>query len=691
MSRRGGGSGHGNGRGGRGRGTRREYSGSAHTRGVCYNYQNGECTRDSCPYSHGANDANTGAERKVRAKETEEQQHARAQYNNWKKNLGRAYSPTDSYNMKRLWEGALNILQDSDGDWRQQLPRDLDSDEDKCNGRAHVKAIIERRALVNGTADFVDVAKVFLEVITHPSLVDCLAVDEYVGGIYSFIGGSNGTRAIGFFQHLCKVLTTIHTKDRSQASQLLVEDTLAQLTAALYELLYRNRRARLNDGLIELVDALDNTAKIIPADLSSVSSTIIKRRIEDTRALINRAKSLVTDEDAIEEEVPRIFAASLYPRDLVVPSDRHDNDKTNIEEVAIFPTRGELLSDAKEFLPSTDPDQPHFLTNKVERHIDTNFRLYRHDAFGELKKALSGLMYAAADDPTVLSNPKGHLGDMRVYHYSNARATYVDFEARRGLQVQFSFPQPPGARRRSPTERRAWWEDSRRLEEGSLLCYMWIQDSVVQQFFLTVTRKITDPHHQYSLVDREQVATITAKLTTHDHDALEILIGASCGNMQGVLLEFPNVIPATFVPILKNLQDMQRLSRLRFSQWLIPDRHDSPPQMKVFQNIPPPIYSRRPGFQFPLASILKTDALVAEDGFGIEATASCSNTALIEEIATKTELDEGQCRALVAALTREFAFIQGPPGTGKSYIGLQVMRILLAVKDKAKLGPIIVV
>lgn len=63
----------------------------------------------------------------------------------------------------------------------------------------------------------------------------------------------------------------------------------------------------------------------------------------------------------------------------------------------------------------------------------------------------------------------------------------------------------------------------------------------------------------------------------------------------------------------------------------------------------------------------------------------------MEEIAARTELDYGQCRALVAALTREFSFIQGPPGTGKSYIGLQVMRILLAVKKKAGLGPIIVV
>ncbi|UPX11032.1 uncharacterized protein EKO05_0001658 [Ascochyta rabiei] len=696
MSWRGCGSGRGNSRGssrGRGRGTGRgrdDRGGREKAAGICFDFQNDGCTRKNCRFSHDADSATSGLPRRVRAEETEEQQHARTQYSSWKKYLGGAYSPAETYTMRRVWEGALGILQEDDRDWKQQLPRDLDNDEVKCNGRAHVKAIVDRRTTANSMAEYVEVAKHFLEVITHPSLVDCLAVDEHVGGIYSFIGGVNGTRAIRFFQHLCEALVTVRTGERTTVPQAVVERALTCLTAALYELLYRDRRARLNDCLLELVDTIETAADIVPENLPSVTSTIVKNCIADTRALINRAKGLVSDEESTED-VPRTLAASTYPRDLVLPADRHDNDKLDIVEITIFPTREELMSDVKEFLPSTDPDQPHFLTNKVERHIDTNFRLYRHDVFGELKKALSGLMCAAIDDPSVLSKPKGHLGDMRVYHYPNAHVSYVTFDTRRGLQIQISFPQPQGARRRSPTERRDWWEDSRRLEEGSLLSYIWIQDSVVQQLFLTVTQKSTNPAQEYNLVDRDYIATITAKLTTQDHTSLDISIGASCGNTQGVLLEFPNVIPATFVPILENLQVMQRLSRLRFSQWLLPDRHNEPPHQRVYQDIPPPVYSRQPGFKFPLGAIMKTTARAADGSFGIHATASCSDSTLLEEIAAKTELDYGQCRALVAALTREIAFIQGPPGTGKSYIGLQVMRILLAVKKTAALGPIIVV
>mgnify|MGYP004503096781 CR=1 FL=1 len=504
MTWRGSGPGHSNTRGrGRGRGTGRERNnrdGREQATGICRDFVNGDCKRRNCRFSHDVDGANNGTQRQVRAEETEKQKQARTQYNGWKKYLGQAYSPSDPYNMQRVWKGALDILHEDDRDWKQQLPRDLDDDEYKCNGRAHVKALFERQATSGDKAEFIEVSKNFLEVITHPSLINCLAVDEYVSGIYSFIGGGNGTRAFRFFQHVCEILVTIYTDGHPSVSQNTVERALTRLAAALYELLYRNRRARLHDDLDELINTIDNAAEIIPASQPSVTTTIVKRCIADTRALVGRAKGLVADEESVED-VPRTFAASLYPRDIVVPTDRHDNDKLDIAEITIFPTRDELMSDAKEFLPSTDPDQPHFLPNKIERHIDTNFRLYRHDVFGELKKALSGLLRAAADDPVILSKSKAHLGDVRAHHYSNAHVSYVSFDVRRGLQAQISFPQLSGARHRSVEQRRAWWEDSRRLEEGSLLSYIFFQGSAVQHLFFTVTQRSTNPAQEYGLVD----------------------------------------------------------------------------------------------------------------------------------------------------------------------------------------------
>ncbi|KAJ4367471.1 hypothetical protein N0V83_007054 [Neocucurbitaria cava] len=688
-----------NGDRGRGRGQRGGRGRGARTQGpnppICFKFRDtGACNRTDCSFSHDL--SSTGTTRQTgqrrttpaRAKETEEQEAARTNYSNLKRLIGADYEPNDTYNMTRVWKGAVAILQEDDRDWKQQLPRDLDDSIAKCNGRAHIKAIVEKRATSSDSETFLEIVKDFLTVITHPSLLDCLAVDTYVGGIYNFISGVNGGRAISFFQHLCETLVAVKTKGVSSISEKMLEQSLIALSSALYEVLRRDQRARLNDRLDALVCSLESASEIFSGEMRSITSTVVNRDLAGIRSMIARAEGLVTEEGSQDfQQTDRFAAASAYPRDVVIPQDRHDNDKMDIAEITIFPTRDEIMSDAKDFLPSTDPDQPHFLTNPVERHIDTNFRLFRHDIFGDQKKALSGLMHAATEEPTVLRNPRIDLGEMRAHSYTNAHVSYVSFKTRHGLEVQMTFLQPPQVRKRSTLERYTWWEESRRLDAGSLLSFIWVQNSIVEHIFLTVTNKSTAIDDQYGLTNNDTMAWITTKLSTHNSRSMQLLLRANLHRLRGVLLEFPSTIPATFVPILDSLQSMQRLSRLPFHQWILPDQHGGPPEIRVYHDIPPPLYARQAGFTFPLRSIMKTKA----DSLVVEPTSSCDDDALIEEIMKSTELDRGQCKALIAALTREFVFIQGPPGTGKSYLGLQVMKILLDIRKKGDLGPIIVV
>jgi hypothetical protein len=46
---------------------------------------------------------------------------------------------------------------------------------------------------------------------------------------------------------------------------------------------------------------------------------------------------------------------STYPREIILPGDRHDNDKIDITKIKILPTEDEIRSNQVEFLPSTDP------------------------------------------------------------------------------------------------------------------------------------------------------------------------------------------------------------------------------------------------------------------------------------------------------------------------------------------------
>jgi len=100
--------------------------------------------------------------------------------------------------------------------------------------------------------------------------------------------------------------------------------------------------------------------------------------------------------------------------------------------------------------------------------------------------------------------------------------------------------------------------------------------------------------------------------------------------------------------------------------------------------IPPPAYARTPGFVFLLAPITK------DGSDGVKLDHNFPETIELLKLETQTGLDRGQCQGLLAALTREYALIPGSPGTGKSYVGVKLVQILLDVKEKAKLGLILV-
>jgi hypothetical protein len=106
-----------------------------------------------------------------------------------------------------------------------------------------------------------------------------------------------------------------------------------------------------------------------------------------------------------------------------------------------------------------------------------------------LKEALGGLLTAIDNDPDLSSNPKLSLGDMQIYSYPNAYIRYVSYSHRRGFEAQISFSQLPSFRRMLPAERRTWWEESSRLEEGTLLCFVSLKGAESSTLLFTVSEK----------------------------------------------------------------------------------------------------------------------------------------------------------------------------------------------------------
>jgi hypothetical protein len=366
------------------------------------------------------------------------------------------------------------------------------------------------------------------------------------------------------------VLATVG-KDLSHSVQLIdIETTLVALSTALAELLRRQPRVILNEELAALVESLDGTAQAINDDAASITSQRIASRTGGFRTMIARVNGLLSPAQDLSSG--HFDQGSAYPRGIEPPCGRHDNDKASITDMAIFPTRAEIMSDVADYLPFTSPDQPHHLLDRSERHIDTHFRLLRHDIFAEFKIALANVMKALAEKHSLIKNSKVNFGDLQVYSYATASINHIIFNRRSGLQGQISFSQPDPVRKKSAGNRRKWWEDSKRLEEGILLSFIWIEDSVVQHLFLTVSARNTDPAEKNSLTNMGDMATITTKLLSQDQPSVQALIHSSCQGSKGLLLEYPRILPATFVPVLESLQNMQRLGRLPFQEFIVPDR-----------------------------------------------------------------------------------------------------------------------
>ncbi|KAJ2978870.1 hypothetical protein NQ176_g3576 [Zarea fungicola] len=617
--------------------------------------------------------------------ETPEQVQAKTDYNGWKRTLKTLPDWRDAQIAKTLWEGALEILNGTEREWKHRLARDLD-DED-LYGREHIQETITGVIKAKHSIISYHAMSYFLQAMTHASILDCLSIDTCVGGLYNFFSGTNGGRAIPALQSFCdRVLEECSGIPDERCTD--VELAAVALSTALRELLKREQRARLHDDLPPLIDSLEGLSTSLEQRGLLGTSSQLAHHIGEIRAVVDRARGLLSLDDADAAD----FAgapAPAYPRGLQIPNGRHDNDKSDIVAMNIFPTRAEILSEVAEFLPSTDPEQPHFLTDKSQRHIDTLFRLLRQDTFGELKEVLSNTLRLSEMDRTYLESPRLSFGNLRANRYSKAVISYISFNSRRGLEISISFSQPQILRGKSVSERQRWWEDSRRLSEGVLVSFIAMDSDRAQNLFLIISNRKLDNDEEDGRTKSVHHATIRSRLASQNEEDIETLMGLSSSKVHGVLVEFPGVIPDTFIPILENLQNMQRLGSLPFQNWILPDKIEQG-DGSTTSNIPPPRYARKPGFAFSLKPIMRSGS--NEDANTcIEPDSIVNNEELVSKVEAETDLDRGQCQSLIAALSREFALIQGPPGTGKSYLGIKLMKVLLNHQREAALGPIVVV
>jgi hypothetical protein len=607
-------------------------------------------------------------------------------YLNWKRLLrngiqGSGYSQTEHDEIFQFWNGALKILESDNSGNHQFLVKDLV--DDNLHGLDFILATADADN-PEGIRRIPAYHDPFLKVITHTSLLNCLSVDTFVGTLYTTFGGTNGDRAIRYLRSVCRNLMN-KGADASESAPVTSLEMVKLLLNALYQLLSRVTRARLHDELPGLLDLTSKLVLEMTETCSNADLDGLEGRLDVIRSLITSAsRALVKTRGPEEASRTAELALSSFPMDMQIPGGRHDNDFAEISRVLILPTHQEIVSSDSEYLPSTNFLQPHILADPLQRYIDSTFRLLRHDTLGSVKDILRDLL--KQNDLTQI--PHLSIKDSGAHIYLGAHVQQVFVNERNEFEATVSFSTPPQLRKKSSNEQSRWWQDSSRLEEGSLVCLVASQGTNKCLIFLEVTVKNAckerTPLQKSSLVSDRFPPSITVKLATCLRQEVALLGQLYSAKVSGVLVDFHGVIPATFVPILKNLQRIHREGELAFQKWVLPGRQNDRSQNDKGHKIPPPAYARKSGFIFPLNSITKPGA----DGLALDPNAPEHIDIL--RLQNQTGLDNGQCHGLIAALTREYALIQGPPGTGKSYVGVKLVQALLEVRRVAKLGPIVV-
>ena len=602
--------------------------------------------------------------------------------------------------MEKFLEDAQKILDIGSIETIQQLIRDLASD----RGLKRIRQVADAEFVAGYSVHRLSFKRhciPLLKILGHEEMRASLVLESEVGTLFNSLYGLGGHRGTTFFTRVVRSLTAV-----ADSGDLdVVENSLYHASLALFNTLNLNHGAAVQEEFKSL--GLQLQTLIDRCSSGSSASGALNYNLRSAQHEVARIKILLQIADALPTATvhrpEQVISATVdshlvdLPGELSREGPRHDNDHAEISNIKVLPTSEEIKSHRNEYLPQTSPDYPHHRQG-IARVVDFQFRLLREDTSGQIREAVRTIIDTWADltevKQGIRDTKKLKTHGVRTLIYQNAQIESVKCVARDGIVLTASFDQPRKVQELKTAARREWWERSKYLAIGSLLCLV---DSLKRATFLVVCERrvvatdykrpgMNNDHNNANddLASNPARAFITLRFAEDmtERDVESIFQLTSAGPQ--VLVEFPGLLFASFDPVLRSLQQISKAGNVPFPIWLAPGAAtdysvDANAKDCVF--VPPPLYLTKPGINLSLDSITTGAKLSYSIGCDLD----------VKTLERATTLDPGQCEALLASLSRELALIQGPPGTGKSYLGVQLVKVLLGNREATKIGPIICV
>ncbi|KAI0848817.1 P-loop containing nucleoside triphosphate hydrolase protein [Daldinia vernicosa] len=526
----------------------------------------------------------------------------------------------------------------------------------------------------------------FFQTLTEQRVSHSAILEAHTGTIYNVVFGHDASRLgilFGFLIELAAKWTSplVTNNDGSKAQFLELCCTILAKTISY------NSQALVNEKVPPIVNQI---SKFVD-DVDQCGRNFWTLQAKNHLEYIQRRLSIIKEapENVAPKPQPSGHAKFVLRRDLpgnLSPEGpRHDNDHEDITKIRILPTMSEITATRSDYRPVQDPSQLHL--PGIQGLIDRHFRLVREDMVGQLKDCISEeLRLLEHPENKAIINQRSRI---RTNSYNIVDIVDIKCTRRCGLEFHLKIEQPFSAAKLSSEARADWWNLSKRLEIGALVCLL-EKDTAV---FCVVAESTLRPdpirtHTQNTAMNiiekrnlhsNKHFAYVNLNLAEPNEVDLKIMLSASQSDepIRRSLVEFPGILLPSFKPTLSALQQIFMTLDLPFSELLAPSS-DGPTEA----NISPPLYATKPGFGFNLRCL-------TIDGNDLKF--SPQDTINPEELCSRSSLDKGQATALLNSLKRSLALIQGPPGTGKSYTGEAIIKVLLANRKKAGIGPILCV
>ncbi|KAI0881097.1 uncharacterized protein GGS22DRAFT_75682 [Annulohypoxylon maeteangense] len=525
-------------------------------------------------------------------------------------------------------------------------------------------------------------------VLTHPRVVDSNVLEQQVATIYNFIQGIGSRRMKTLFDFVLGLLESCSTMlvAEEDADGLSACELSLSILAAIVDC---NTSNIVNDIFNQIIEQFGNRVRATSDSPDNFSKLQAEKYLQYLERRLGVGGALDEAETGHQVSVTRaeFIMRKDMPGQLSADGPRHDNDHDDFRKIKILPTYEEITSIRNEYLPTTDSALFH--RPGIHGRLDREFRLLREDTVGQLRDAIATQLDAMRNPQR--KQGRGNKNSARTYAYDQVSVVNLGFGRNKGMELLVEFSQPTS--KKTPQQRRDWWEHSKRLQPGGLVCIFSERQDVLfgvvsESTIVTEGPKGNTPDDEESskkpsLADNENFAYVYLHLA----EACSRDIGQTLRWFQSIgyykqqrcLVEFPRVLLPSFQHTLMALQRMSAKSNVPFDDLLAPAEQKLELDTKV---VGAPHYTTKPGFSFDLSCL-------TNDGVPLDHSPRAPLNPQV--LSTHSSLDMTQSSALLNALSRRMALIQGPPGTGKSYTGEKIIKVLLANKRRASLGPILCV